>query len=50
MNESQLQRVYDYKIYPRDSKILSDKGIIKIDDGRMGGTHLTCFIVKGNNS
>ena len=25
MNESQLQRVYNYPIYPRDSKIYSDK-------------------------
>ena len=50
MNESQLQRVYDYKIYPRDSKIISNKEFINIDDGRMGGTHWTCFIVKDNNS
>ena len=26
MNESQLQRVYNYPIYPRDSKLYSDKG------------------------
>ena len=25
MNESDLQRVYNYPIYPRDSKINSDK-------------------------
>ena len=25
MNESQLQRVYDCPIYPKDSKIYSDK-------------------------
>ena len=25
MNESQLQKVYDYPIYPRDSKTHSDK-------------------------
>ena len=25
MNESELQRVYKYRIYPRDSKIHSDK-------------------------
>ena len=25
MNESELQRVYKYPIYPRDSKIYSDK-------------------------
>ena len=46
MNESQLQRVYNYPICPRDSKIYSDRGFVKIDDGRMNGTHWTCFIVK----
>ena len=25
MNESELQKVYNYPIYPRDSKIHSDK-------------------------
>ena len=50
MNESQLQRVYNYPIYPRDSKIYSDRGFVNIDDGRMGGSHWTCFIVKDNKS
>ena len=50
MNESQLQRVFNYHIYPRDSKIVSDKGIVKIDNGSMGGTHWVCFIIKGNKS
>ena len=44
MNESQLQRVYNYSIYPR--KINSDKGFVKIDNGFRGGIHWTCFIVK----
>ena len=48
INESELQRVYKYAIYPRDSKIHSDRGFINIDDGRMGGSHWTCFIVKDN--
>ena len=39
MNESELQRVYNYSIYPRDSEIYSDKGFVNIDDGSMGGTH-----------
>ena len=26
MNESEIQRTYNYHIYPRDSKIYSDKG------------------------
>ena len=50
MNESQLQKVYNYPIYPRDSKIFSDKGFTNIDYGCMGGTHWTCFIVKDNKS
>ena len=46
MNESQLQRVYNYPIYPRDSKINSDRGSVNIDDGSQNGTHWTCFAVK----
>ena len=50
MNESQLQWVYNYPIYPRDSKIYSDKGFVNIDNGSMGGSHWTCFIVEDNKS
>ena len=50
MNESQLQKVYKYPIYPRDSKIYSDKGFVNIDNGSMGGSHWTCSIVKDNKS
>ena len=50
MNESELQRVYNYPIYPRDSKIYSDRGFINIDNGSRGGSHWTCFIVKDNKS
>ena len=50
MNESQLQKFYEYKIYPRDIKINSDRGFVNIDDGRLNGTHWTCFIVKDNKS
>ena len=49
-NESELQILYNYIIYPRDSKINSDKKIVNIDNGRLGGTHWTCFIVKDNKS
>ena len=45
MNETELQRVYNYPIYPRDIKIYSNKGFVNIDDGRMGGSHWTCFLV-----
>ena len=50
MNECQLQKIYNSLIYPRDSKINSDKGFVNIDDGSQGGTHWTCFIVKDNKS
>ena len=50
MNESQLQKIYNYPKYPRHSKILSNKGFVNIDDGSMNGTHWTCFIVKDNKS
>ena len=50
MNESELQRVYNFRICPRDSKILSDRGFVNIDNGSQGGTHWTCFIVIDNKS
>ena len=50
MKESELQRVYKYPIYPRDSKIYSDKGFINIDNGSMEGSHWTCFYIKDNKS
>ena len=37
-NELELQRVYKYPLYPRDSKIYSDKGFNIIDNGSMGGS------------
>ena len=51
MNESHLQKVYNYPFYPRDSKIHSDKGFVNIDNGSRGGTtHWTCFIIKDKKS
>ena len=50
MNESKLQRVYNYPIYPKDSKLNSDKTFVNIDNGSQDGTHWTCFIVKNNKS
>ena len=50
MNESQLQKIYNYPIYPRDSKIYSNKGFVNIDNGSQGGTHWNCFILKDNKS
>ena len=50
MNKSHLQRVYNYPIYPRDSKKYSDKVFVNIDKIIQGGTRWTCFIVKDNKS
>ena len=50
MNESHLQKIYNSPIYPRGSKIYSDKGFVNIDNGSQGGPHWTCFIVRGNKS
>ena len=49
-NESQLQKNYNYLIYPRGSKKYSDKGFVNIDNGTQGGTHWNCFKVKDNKS
>ena len=46
MNESQLQKIYNSPIYPRDSKIYSDKGFINIGNYENGGPHWCSFIVK----
>ena len=43
INESQLQRVYNYPIYPRDSKIYSDRGFVNIDNGSQAGSHWCAF-------
>ena len=50
MNESEVQRVYTYHTYPRDSRTYSDKGFVNIDNGYQGGTHWCCFIMKANKS
>ena len=46
MNEGDLQRAFNYNIYRRDSKLISNKGFVNIDIGQVGGTHWVCFIVK----
>ena len=50
MNESQLQRIYNHPIYPRDSRIYSDRGYITLDNESRGGTHWCAFYVKDNKS
>ena len=48
MNESDLQRVYSYPIYPRLSKLFSDNGFRKTDNGSTAGFHWTAVCVKNN--
>ena len=48
MNESDLQKIYNYPIHPRDSKNHSDKGFVNRDNGSQGGTHWTSLIIKDN--
>ena len=50
MEESELQRVYIYEIYPRDSKIYSDRGFVQKVNGSLVCSSLVCFIVKDNKS
>ena len=50
MKERELQRVHNYNIYPRDSKFITDKGFVNIDNGSQGGTPWNCFIVKDTKS
>ena len=50
MNESQIQKIYNYPLYYRDSKIYSVKGFVNTDDGSQGSTRWTCFILKDNKS
>ena len=50
MNGSDIQRFYKFPIYPRDSKLYSDKGFVNKDNGSQSGTHWTYFIVKDNKS
>ena len=48
MNESELQRVYNYRTYPRHSKIQSDERFVNIEDGSLNRTPWVCFIIKDN--
>ena len=49
MNETQLQTVYNYPTYPKNSKKDSDIGFVNIDNGAEAGTHWTCFLKKKDN-
>ena len=48
MNESDLKRIDNYPICPRDLKFISDKGFVNIHNGSQGRAHWCCFTVKDN--
>ena len=50
VNDLELKRVYIDHMYPRVSKIHSNKGFVNIDNGYQGGTHWCRFIIKDTNS
>ena len=50
MNESDLQKLYNCPIDPRELNIYSNKGFVNIDKGSQGGTHWTTFKKKDNRS
>ena len=48
VNKSDMNKVFIFTIYPRDSKLHSDKGFVKIDNGSQGGTHWNYFHIGDN--
>ena len=46
MIESDLNKVYNFSIYRRDSVISCNKGFVNSDNKHMGVTHWTCFFLK----
>ena len=49
MNKSELQRVYNYEKYPRDSIITTNRGFVILDNGSLKGTHWICFTINITN-
>ena len=50
MNEIDIQKLYNYHMYPTESILTTNKGFINIENGAQGGTHWTCFHVKHSKS
>ena len=48
--ESDSQRVFNYPLSPRGSRISSNIVFVKIDSGILGGTHWKIFYTKDNKS
>ena len=49
-NEFDLRSVDNYPIYPKESRLYSDKVFVTLDDGFQGGSHWTCLIKEDNKS
>ena len=49
MIETDLQRVSNFNVYPRVSKVFSDKGFVSIGNGSQGGADWTAFYAKLTN-
>ena len=43
MTKTDWKQVYMFSLHPRDSVIPTDKSFAEVGDGRMGGSHWTCF-------
>ena len=50
MNKSHLQKINNCPIYTRDSNFYSERGFVNIDNGNVGGSQWTSFIVRDNKS
>ena len=46
LKEKNLQKVYSYLVNPGGSKITSDKGFVRTENGQMGGSHWIGFFIK----
>ena len=50
MDESELKKVFNFTTYPEDSENTTNKRFVNVDKVSMGGTHLTFFCLKDNQS
>ena len=48
MTETDLEKVYKFSTYPRETKISTNKRFVNMDNGSFGGTNWNCFYVKDN--
>ena len=45
-SESECEQVFSDNIYTKDSLFTSEKRLVNVENGQMGGTHWTCFYIK----